>query len=98
MDLITKFTKQMKDLGPLGEAEGVPMEELKNKLMACRSAVESIKLRTQFAKLTQQLRKEGEYAPDAIQAKMSEKISDTIIKEIEKKEKALAESGAEAEE
>lgn len=95
VELITKFTRQMKDLGPLGEAEGVPIEELQLKLMACRSAVEGLKLRTQFAKLTQKLRVEGEYTSDAIEAKMSEKINDAIVKELEKHASKIAESSVE---
>ena len=34
VELITQFTNQVKELGPLGEAEGVDPEELKQKLFA----------------------------------------------------------------
>jgi len=94
VDLITKFTNQMKALGPLGEAEGIPLDELKLKLSAARSAVEGIKLRTRFAKLTQTLRKEGTHTADVIEAKMAEKLNDAIIAEVGKQEKKIAESMA----
>ncbi len=92
-ELITKFTNDVKELGPLGEAEGVPVEELKLKLLAARSAVESVKLRTRFAKLAQQLRDGNKLTPDVIEAAMAEKVNDAIIREMAKQEKAIAESG-----
>jgi hypothetical protein len=92
VELITKFTSLLKELGPLGEAEGISREELKLKLLAARSAVKSVKLRTRFAKLAQDLRQGDGYAPDVIEAKMGEKVNDAIIREISKQEKAIAES------
>ena len=89
VELITKFTSLLKELGPLGEAEGISREELKLKLLAARSAVKSVKLRTRFAKLAQDLRQGDGYAPDVIEAKMGEKVNDAIIREISKQEKAL---------
>jgi len=92
--LITKFTNQMKELGPLGEAEGIPLEELKVKLSAGKAAVEGLKLRTRFAKLTQTLRKEGKHTAEIIEEKMADKINEAIIKEVEKQEKAISEGAA----
>ena len=92
VELITRFTSLLKELGPLGEAEGISREELKLKLLAARSAVKSVKLRTRFAKLAQDLRQGDGYAPDVIEAKMGEKVNDAIIREIAKQEKAIAES------
>jgi hypothetical protein len=93
VELITKFTNQVKELGPLGEAEGIDPEELKLKLLAARSAVENVKLRTRFAKLAQQLRGGDKLTPDLIEATMAEKVNDAIIREVAKQEKAIAESG-----
>ena len=92
VELITRFTSLLKELGPLGEAEGISREELKLKLLAARSAVKSVKLRTRFAKLAQDLRQGDGYAPDVIEAKMGEKVNDAIIREMAKQEKAIAES------
>jgi hypothetical protein len=96
VDLITKFTNQIKELGPLGEAEGIPLEELKLKLSAGRSAVENVKLRTRFAKLALDVRKEGKYDSQVIEAKMSEKINGMIVSEIGKQEKKIVESRAQS--
>jgi hypothetical protein len=92
VDLITKFTNRIKDLGPLGEAEGVGKEELKMKLMAARAAVQSVKLRTRFARLSKDLRGDNGHSAEVIQAKMAEKVDEAIVKEIAKQEKAIAES------
>jgi len=92
VELITKFTDEIKGLGPLGEAEGIDREELKLKLLAASSAVESIKLRTRFAKLAQELRDGDKHTPEVIEARMAEKVNDAIIREIAKQEKAIAEA------
>ena len=89
VELITKFTSLLKELGPLGEAEGISRKELKLKLLAARSAVESVRLRTRFAKLAQELRQGNGYAPDVIEAKMAKKVNDAIIREIAKQEKVI---------
>ena len=92
VELITKFTNQIKELGPLGEAEGISQEELKLKLSAAKSAVQSVKLRTRLAKLTLDVRGEGEHIPDVIEARMAEKMNEMIIGEVGKQEKKMAES------
>jgi hypothetical protein len=92
VELITKFTNQIKELGPLGEPEGISREELKLKLLAAKSAVQSVKLRTRFAKLTLDVRDEGEHIPEVVEAKMAEKMNEMIIGEIGKQEKKMAES------
>ena len=84
----------MKEMGPLGEAEGIPIEDLKSKLLATKSVVKNLRIRTRFGKLTQKLREEGEYTPELIEAKMSEKINEMIEKELEKQEKKITESAA----
>jgi len=87
--LISEFTQRIKDLGPLGKVENMSPEELKLKLAAARAAAESIKLRTRFAKLTAELRRGNRYEPEAIEAKMAEKLNDAIVREIQKQEKSL---------
>jgi F420-non-reducing hydrogenase iron-sulfur subunit len=90
VDLIKKFTKQIKELGPLGEAEGIAREELLHKISAAKSTVESIKLRTRLGKLAKDLRLLNDYSSGAIVAKMAEKLNDTITHEFEKQIEALA--------
>jgi F420-non-reducing hydrogenase iron-sulfur subunit len=90
VELITNFTKKIKELGPLGAAEGIPLEELKLRLLAARTAAESVKLRTQLAKLTLDLRQENTYSAEAIEAKMSNKLNEAIGREMEKSVRRLA--------
>ena len=92
VELITKFTNQIKELGPLGEPEGISREELTLKLSAAKSAVQSVKLRTRFAKLTLDVRDEGEHVAEVIEARMAERMNEMIIGEIGKQEKKMAES------
>ena len=89
VDLITKFTKKIKELGPLGEAEGIAREELLSKISAAKSTVENIKLRTRLGKLAKDLRLLNNYTPEAIEAKMAEKVNDAIVHEFEKQIEAL---------
>jgi hypothetical protein len=84
VQLITEFTDRIRDLGPLGEAEGQVAEDLKLRLAAARSAVSGTKLRTRFGRLTLELRQGNDYSEEAIKAKMAEKLNDAISKEIEK--------------
>jgi F420-non-reducing hydrogenase iron-sulfur subunit len=89
VDLIKKFTKQIKELGPLGEAEAITREELQSKILAAKSTVESIKLKTRLGRLTADLRLLNDYSPGAIEAKMAEKLNDAIKHEFEKQIDAL---------
>jgi hypothetical protein len=86
VELITKFTNQMKALGPLGGAEAIEPEALKRKLTAARAAVENVKLRTRFAKLALQLRDGNDFTPEVIQAAMAEKLNSVIMNEVGKQE------------
>lgn len=93
VELIKKFTDQIKKLGALGEAEEMSQEELKLNLAAARSAVQSLKLRSRFGKLAQDLRELNDYSSDVIEAKMAEKLNEAILKEMTKQMAALNASG-----
>ncbi len=84
VELITKFTKKIKTLGPLGKAEGISLEELKSRLGVVRAAAVSVKLRMRFARLAQELRNESDYSLQAIEARMSEDLDEFILREIRK--------------
>jgi F420-non-reducing hydrogenase iron-sulfur subunit len=84
VELVTKFTKRVKELGPLGASEGKPLEEIQRRLLSAKSAASSVKLRTQFARLTQELRGENDYSPEHLEARIAEKLKDAIAKEMEK--------------
>ena len=79
VQLITDFTKQVKDLGPLGEAEGMNPDELKAVLDKALDVVSSKKLRIGFGNVTKNLRKEGSTVTEASIAEIVDtKLSKTI--------------------
>ncbi len=88
--LITKFTKSMKALGPLGVSEGISLEKLKSKLSMARALAANVKLRTRFAKLTHALREKTDYSFDLIEAEMSERLDEAIQREMEKQESIIS--------
>ena len=91
VELITNFTNKIKALGPLGQDEGITLKEMKFNLLAAKTAVESVRLRTRIAKVVQDMRKGDDYSSTVIEAKMSEKLDAVIMREIEKHEKAMEE-------
>ncbi len=52
VQLITDFTKQVKELGPLGEAEGMKPDEVKAVLEKALAVVSDKKLRVGFGNVT----------------------------------------------
>jgi len=84
VELITQFTSRIKELGPLGEAEGIARDELEVNLSAARAAVESHKLRTRIGKLAKELREINDYSAGVLEEKMAEKLNEAIIKEMDK--------------
>jgi hypothetical protein len=92
VDLISKFTTRIKEMGPLGKAEGMAWEDLEPKLSAAKAAARSIKLRTRLARLTQDLREEKDYAIDTIEAKLEGKLDHTIRSEMERQESRIRNS------
>jgi len=59
--LITEFTAQVRELGPLGSSEGLEGEELRQRLDKALQFVSDRKLRVAFGNLTRNLRKDGGY-------------------------------------
>ena len=74
----------MKALGALGKSEGLTPEELNLKIDAAKSVASNVKLRTRFARLTQDLRRENDYSSDFLEAKMEEKLNQAVRREMEK--------------
>ena len=83
VELITRFTERIRELGPLGASDGMPLEEIRVKLLAARSAASSVKIRTQFAKLTQDMRREKDYSPQVLETRISKKLHEAILREME---------------
>ena len=77
--LITEFTEQMRELGPLGQAEGMTQEEAKERIQKALDLVSSQKLRVQFGNVTKATRKDLPNLTDESLAKLvDEKLSKSI--------------------
>lgn len=61
VQLITEFDGQIRDLGPLGQKEGLDRQSLKYKLQAAGMAVNGKMLRMVFAKQAKQMKDENAY-------------------------------------
>jgi hypothetical protein len=80
--LITEFTQTVKELGPLGQAEGIDPEELKTRINKALAAVESKKVRMTFGTATKSLRKDNILDPEQIvevvQTKMEKSLATAL--------------------
>ena len=76
--LITEFTDKIKELGPLGQSEGIEPDEIKARLDKALEAVSSRKVRMVFGNTTKSIRKEGIFTPEYINAVIEEKLSKAI--------------------
>ncbi len=78
--LITEFTAQVRELGPLGSSEGLDGEELRQRLDKALEFVSDRKLRVAFGNLTKNLRKDGgklsdEAIEEALAAKLAKQLA-----------------------
>ena len=76
--LITEFTGKIKELGPLGQAEGIEPDEMKVRLDKALAAVNSRKVRMVFGMTTKSIRKEGIFTPEYINGVIEEKMTKSI--------------------
>lgn len=77
--LITEFTREVKELGPIGEVEGLDENEVKARINKALEMVSDRKLRMGFGNVTKALRKEGTKVNDEIIAAIiDEKLTKTI--------------------
>lgn len=76
--LITEFTQQIKDLGPIGEAEGLTPEEVKTKINIALNLLSSRKLRVGFGNATKTVRKDGDFTQEHITEVFNDKLSNSI--------------------
>ena len=76
--LITEFTQRMKELGPIGEAEGLSGEELKERLEKGLAVVNDQKIRISYGNATKAVRKDGiwtdEHIGEIITTKMEKSL------------------------
>ncbi len=80
MDLITRFTKKIEGLGPLGSRAGLSPRDLDQRLAAAQAAVTDVKLRLALARLTLDLRQEKDYSLETLTARMAAKIDPALNK------------------
>ncbi len=83
VELITKFTERMQELGPLGEAEGLNREEINERLAKAMDAVSSQKVRISFGNASKAVRKDAIWTPEHIDEIITTKTAKSL-------EKALA--------
>ena len=98
--LITDFTQQIKELGPLGEAEGIGPDELKQRLAQGLAALSNRKLRMSYGTATKSIRKEANFTQEFIDSVMDDKLTKAFNNafepksETEKKPAAVKKSAA----
>ncbi len=80
VQLITDFTQQMKELGPIGQAEGLSPEEVKERLQKGLDAVSNQKVRISYGNATKAVRKDAIWTKEHI----SEIVTAKTAKSLEK--------------
>jgi hypothetical protein len=78
--LITRFTEQIRELGPLGEAEGLDPEDLQARLERALAAVSDQKLRVSFGNASKAVRKDAIWTREHIDEVIVSKVSKTLDK------------------
>ena len=81
--LITDFTMKTKELGPIGQAEGLSPEELKVRIDKALALVSDRKLRIALGNATKTIRKEAIFTQDGINAVIEDKLAKTITAGLE---------------
>lgn len=81
--LITDFTMKTKELGPIGESEGLSPEELKVRIDKALALVSDRKLRIALGNATKTIRKEAIFTQDSITALIEDKLAKTITAGLE---------------
>ncbi len=80
VQLITEFTDQMKELGPLGKAEGLSPEEVKERLEKALEFVSAQRSRISYGNAAKAVRKDGIWTKDHIDEVINTKMAKTLEK------------------
>ena len=80
VQLITDFTAEMRELGPLGEAEGIEPEDLKARLEKALEIVSSQKVRISYGNATKAVRKDGDWSREHIAEVVNTKMAKSLEK------------------
>lgn len=75
--VVTDFSQRIRDLGPVGQSEGVDRRLLLRKLEAARMAAEGMKLRAAFAKQAKEMKESNADFPS------EEKLRATLVDEMD---------------
>ncbi len=78
--LITEFTEKIKELGPIGEAEGLDKEELKERLEKGLAFVSDQKTRISLGNASKAVRKDGIWTAEHIDGVINTKMAKTFAK------------------
>ncbi len=96
--LITEFTGKIKELGPLGQSEGIAPDEIQARLQKGLAAVSSKKVRMVYGNTAKTIRKEAiftqEYISGVIEEKLSKAIAGALTAEAEEGAEPAAEKTA----
>ncbi len=76
--LITEFTARIKELGPLGYAEGLDKQEVQDRVNKALELVQSKKLRMGFGKASIVLRQDNDYSADHLAEVIDQKVGKAI--------------------
>jgi len=80
--LITEFTQKMKELGPLGKAEGLSPDQLKERLEKGLAVVSAQTVRVSFGNATKTVRQDGiwtnEHIGEVINTKMAKSLEKAL--------------------
>ena len=76
--LITEFTENMKELGPIGEAEGLSPEEVRERIQKGLDAVSSQKVRVSFGNAAKAVRKDGIWTAEHIDGIINTKMEKSL--------------------
>jgi len=78
VQLITQFTEEMKELGPIGEAEGMSKEEVQERLQKALDALSSQKVRIGFGNASKAVRKDGIWTNEHISGIINKKMEKSL--------------------
>jgi len=76
--LITDFTMKMKDLGPIGEAEGLSNDEVQERIQKALDAVSSRKVRISYGNASKAVRKDGIWTAEHIDGIINTKMEKSL--------------------
>ena len=82
VQLITDFTQQMQEIGPIGKAEGLSEDELKERLQKGLDIVSKQAVRISFGNASKAVRKDGiwtdEHIGEIINTKMAKSLEKAL--------------------